>query len=149
MHLTGGVNIYLCVVPVCSVCVISNQGTSKNHVIRVKSSVSKFSKFNALLLVAYNTKQGAFGTNVPRLDKFWAIILWSNITHYMRLNETFSQRNKARKRAGGGGWTKFEKSEVRNDGGLGNFCQLYKHEQEYILNKIYELVKNRPTGTVL
>ena len=67
----------------------------------------------------------------------------------MRLNETFSQRNKATKTAGGGGGTKFEKSEVRNNDGLGNFCQLYKHEQEYILNKIYELVKNRPTGTVL
>ena len=45
MHITYGVNIYLyvCVsllVPVCpvcvSLCVISNQSTSKNHVIRVK-----------------------------------------------------------------------------------------------------------------
>ena len=64
MHITGGANIYLfvCVsllIPVCPVCVclcvISNQSTSKNHVIHVEPIIKQK---NTLDVVKETRQQG-------------------------------------------------------------------------------------------
>ena len=72
-HITGAVNIYLCVgllslFVLCVylfVCVISNQSASKSHVI-TPTVIWR--------LVTSNTKQGASGTKVTRLNKCKYII---------------------------------------------------------------------------
>ena len=81
VHITGSVNNILCqsiglsVSFVClSLCLISNQSTSKNRVICVIPSVN-------LIPCCIKTQHSSAGTTVPRLDKFWCIISLSKITH--------------------------------------------------------------------
>ena len=79
MHVTGDVNMYLylfvsLLIPVCPLCLsLSNQSTSKNHVICVRRSVNL----------------------MPRLGKFRSIISLSKVTHKIWRGYTFSQRSKA------------------------------------------------------
>ena len=72
-------SVDLCVFSVCLfVCMISNQGTSKNHVICLKLSVN--TKPCGIKRCARCIKQGASDTKLPRLGKFRSIISLSKIT---------------------------------------------------------------------
>ena len=108
IHIYKCVWVYwsLCVLFIC-LCVISNQSTGKNHVIRVKPSVNLIPCYWHCRLVLMLQAQQVSVHNIIKQNSTLDLA-WSSI-------QPKKQGNK--KSRWEGGWTKFEKRAVSNIGG--------------------------------
>ena len=78
-HITGGVNMYFYVCPLVSVCLFACVCNIKSDCQQKPCLLCQTqSKLGALL---HKTQKVAFGTKVPRLNKFRSFVLLSKVTH--------------------------------------------------------------------